>query len=560
MATARITGILITLLSTVSLYSAQPKSLEQLQREFVDWRFGMYLHFGIETFTGDYWEHSTPPDGSGYTLAALDCASWARAAKAAGMAYAVLTAKHHYGFCLWNTSTTTYSCMNYGLKRDVVREYMDAFRADSLIPCLYYSILDAKHGVDGDHSSSSRALWNGKKEFILGQLRELLTNYGKIPLLVVDGWSWRNGHNNLPYQEIREFIKELQPECLVYDHSGVSEPWENDIVIFEEPKGVYAPTTNTYAATQEQTIYGNSTWFWKANNTPISTSSIVDHLNKLQERYVTFLLNCPPNRNGTMDQNIVSRLAEVGQTWQKNTTRAPLPAQPHVVEHPVTPVSALGNTGSSAWSAIDAWNDIYSATSVGQSLWTGSGSLPQSVILDLGIKYYNLEILTCLPRQDFVGGGVPVTQGNITGYNVYLSDDNSTFTKVAEGTWASDKTLKTVEWIPAYGRYVKIEATTAYGSNNAVINDITVGGRLNKPSTTPVGVAFRGATSQRARYDRTVFTISSGIFRKDREPASVYSLYDLFGRTVVRIKPAASAIDVRKNLHMPQKLYVLKKN
>jgi alpha-L-fucosidase len=486
------------------------KPLAQLQSEFVDWRFGMFLHFGIETFTGDYWVNATPPSADKFTLASVDCDNWAAAAKSAGMKFGVLVAKHHYGFCLWNTSTTTYSSMNAGLKQDIVAKYVTAFRAAGLMPGLYYSILDAHAGIDGSRNAYDRTLWNSKKAMIFQQLRELLTNYGEIPYLILDGWAWRMGHNNIPYQEIREFVKSLQPNCLITDHNGMTEPWENDVFMFEEPKGVYAPVGNTGAAIQGQTI--NGSWFWTGTGTVKSTADIVDHLTKLQPRYCNFLLNCPPNRSGVLDAGMVTRLAEVGKNWTP-ATRDPLPAPAHVVEHPVTPIGATNQSGANAWTAIDGFADVKNSTTISQSLFTGSGVLPQSITLDLGAKYNNLEILAYFPRQD-QSGGTYTTTGTITGYKVLVSDNNSAFQQVASGTWSGDKKLKIAEWTPpASGRYIRLEATATVGNGNAIVSEITVGGSLDMPtdaaSTALVGRAkkafsFRPGYRQRNVIGRKV--------------------------------------------------------
>jgi alpha-L-fucosidase len=472
------------------------KPLDQLKSEYMDWRFGMFIHFGIETFTGDYWASKTPPAPEKFTLKAVDCKNWADGAKSAGMKFGVLTTKHHYGFCLWNTATTTYSSMHYGLKKDIVQEYVTAFRAAGLLPALYFSILDAKEGVSTSNLAYSRTMWDSKKALVLGQLRELLTNYGEIPLIVFDGWAWGSGHNNIPMQDIRELVKSLQPNCLISDHDGMTEPWDVDVLMFEEPLQVYAPVGNTHAAAQGQTINGD--WFWKDDDNITSTANILDHLTKLQPRYTNFLLNCPPNQNGVLSQGILSRLADVGKSWTP-MTRAALPAQVPGLEHPITAISATDNTGASAWKAIDGYNNVNSGTDISQTIWTGSGSLPQSVVLDLGFKYYNLEMLAYMPRQDQGSNGFN-TSGTITGYKIYVSDDKGTYTQVASGTWVATKTLKTAQWSPAAsGRYVKLEATTTSGNVSAVINDFSVGGKLNIPSTSSTGIGDkRGKRSRRA--------------------------------------------------------------
>ena len=295
----RALAFIAALLISAPLYAAP---LDSLQRAYTELRYGMFICFGIETFYGgDYWNNPTPPAQNVWNLTSLNCKNWADAAKAAKMKYGLLTTKHHWGFCLWNTATTTYNCMNSGaLRTDVVKAYCDAFRADSLLPGLYYSMFDAHDSINGVYSSYSPALWNKKKAFIEQQLRELLTNYGPIPLLDIDGWAWQMGHNTIPYQEIRDFVKSLQPDCVIADHDGVGQPWDDDIVLYEEPKGVYCPPTNTNAAHQEQTIVtqASGSWFWTGGGTYMTTANILSHLTNLEPRHCNFLLDCPPTTAG----------------------------------------------------------------------------------------------------------------------------------------------------------------------------------------------------------------------------------------------------------------------
>ena len=86
------------------------------------------------------------------------------------------------------------------------------------------------------------------------QLTELLTNYGAIDILVFDGWSWKMGHKAMPYQEIRELVKSIQPNCLLLDHTHFMSPWDADVAAIEEPKGAFVPADNTFPATQGQKI------------------------------------------------------------------------------------------------------------------------------------------------------------------------------------------------------------------------------------------------------------------------------------------------------------------
>src|ERR1700759_1222219 len=122
----------------------QQKPLHELQQQFVDLRFGMFIHFNIPTYMNQDWaDPDAKPDIFNPTK--LDCDQWAKAAKSANMTYGCLTTKHHSGFCIWDTKTTDYNVMHSPLHRDVVREYVDAFRAQGLKTLLYYSILDTHH-------------------------------------------------------------------------------------------------------------------------------------------------------------------------------------------------------------------------------------------------------------------------------------------------------------------------------------------------------------------------------------------------------------------------------
>ncbi|MCE6996166.1 alpha-L-fucosidase [Saccharothrix sp. S26] len=112
-------------------------NLHSLQQAFVDMRFGMFIHYNMATYSDEEWA-SPNLNPRLFAPTALDCAQWAATAKAAGMSWAALTTKHHDGFCLWPTEQTGYNVMNSSTPRDVVREYVDAFRAQGLKPCFYF--------------------------------------------------------------------------------------------------------------------------------------------------------------------------------------------------------------------------------------------------------------------------------------------------------------------------------------------------------------------------------------------------------------------------------------
>ncbi len=441
------------------------KPLEELQRDFAELRYGMFIHFGILTYTGSWSQKNL--DISKFNPENLDCGQWAYAAKAGGMKFGVLTTKHHDGFALWPTQTSDFSVKAIpwrGGKGDVVREFVDAFRAKGLQPGLYYSVWDNTKGI------GNKPVTEADIEYVEEQLKELLTNYGPIPLLVLDGYSWKMGHKAIPYDRLRAFIKSLQPNCLVIDHTHLQCLYDNDLAVFEEPKGVFAPKGNKVASAQDQKIIGGNDWFWGPSTemeNPMSLKDLVEgHLIPLEERYAVFILNCPPNRQGLMDGKIVTRLAEAGAKWKPNMKRKPLPAQGPQNELPVTPESAAATSGNASF-AIDAINDSYF-----YSVWESDKQLPQSITLDLGKSYPDIGVLCYVPK--YITVEKPTDEGAITSYEISVSVDNADFKKVAAGKWAADSAMKTVAFGAVQARYVRLTAVSAK-DGFAAATEISVG-------------------------------------------------------------------------------------
>jgi alpha-L-fucosidase len=449
--------------------SSPPMPLEDLQRAYVDLRFGMFLHFGILTYTGTWSQANL--DITQFNPTKLDPEQWADAAVAAHMKFGVLTTRHHDGFALWPSAASNFNVGHIpwmGGKGDVVRAFVDAFRKKGLVPGLYYSVWDNTEGIGNGPITPAQLA------YVTQQITELLTNYGPIAILVFDGWSWKMGHNAVAYEKIRQLVKSLQPNCLLTDHTHLASPWDVDIVNFEEPTGTFAPPTNTYAATQEQKINasGGNDWFWAPSIGNLMTSAtIVDgHLKKLEPLWTNFLLNCPPNRDGLLDATIVSRLAEVGMAWTPNAARAPLPPQGPQIERPYTPVAATATSGV-AQNAIDGINDTNRFT-----IWQTAGTLPQSITLDLGQARADVGMLACVPRY---AAGKGITDGNVTSYIISTSTDGSTFAEAARGTWPADGAMKVATFPPATARYVRFDVVEASGGSGAV-TEITVGAASGK--------------------------------------------------------------------------------
>ncbi|MEO6849447.1 MAG: alpha-L-fucosidase, partial [Mucilaginibacter sp.] len=181
---------------------------------WTDARFGMFIHWGLYSQAARHeWvkhnEHMTNAEYQKYfdefNPDHFEPKKWAKEAKAAGMKYAVLTTKHHEGFCLFDSKYTDYKATNTQAKRDLVKEFVDAFRAEGLKVGFYYSLLDWHHPdytmddahplvqVDKSQANYDR-LNKGRdmdkyRQYLHNQVAELMTKYGKIDVLWLD-WSW----------------------------------------------------------------------------------------------------------------------------------------------------------------------------------------------------------------------------------------------------------------------------------------------------------------------------------------------------------------------------------
>ena len=350
----RISFLLLCLLgfSTISFSAdkilANPLSV--LQQQFLDLRFGMFIHFNIPTFgQADWPDPNLSPRVFNPTN--LNCNQWADAAVSAGMTYGCLTTKHHSGFCIWPTKTTDYNVMNSPLKRDVVKEYADAFRKKGLKVFLYYSILDTHHNI--------RPGWISKEntQFIKDQLTELFTNYGEITCLVIDGWDagWsRISYEEISFAEIYNHIKSLQPNCLITEHNAGKYPSDElfytDVKHYEQNAGQkVSKETNMLPA--QAGIPININWFWKETSAAETVKKakyiVEENLIPLNNAHCNFILNVAPNKFGLIDENALTELKEVGKIWKHGGPVAKLPffKQPIIASN-----IAKGKKINSSWS------------------------------------------------------------------------------------------------------------------------------------------------------------------------------------------------------------------
>ncbi|MCX7818431.1 MAG: alpha-L-fucosidase [Kiritimatiellae bacterium] len=304
---------------------------EAFRREFLTWRFGMFIHFDIATFNEREWSNGYE-DPTSFAPTNLDCGQWADAARTAGMRYAVLTVKHTGGWCLWPTALTrshgATALRNFRDGRgDLVREFVEAFRARGLKVGFYYCFPGNYTGRCGNPplAAGQRDLCGLPPEaagdflgFIRAQLTELLTGYGPVDLLWID--QYRNRYTGAQWPELLAHIRRLQPGCVVVANNARNFA-DSDIHSYEYPWARHAdpahalpPPTNTAAAEVSDKL--GPGWFWSSRETAQTIQTpeqVVEMVRLCNSRRANYLLNVAPDRTGRIPEYSVQCLRRIGE-------------------------------------------------------------------------------------------------------------------------------------------------------------------------------------------------------------------------------------------------------
>lgn len=320
----------------VSTNRAADALLTPEQRDFMTWRFGMFVHFNLGTFANLDWAGGYE-DPALFNPGKLDCRQWADVAKAAGMKYMVLTVKHTEGIALYDSALTSHDITlftNYQSGHgDIVRDFVDACRSRGLKVGLYYCFpgdySDAKHhnapppGQPNLHGMPPEAAGD-YTGFIKKQLAEMLTNYGPIDLLWIDQYS--NPYTGRDWQEIKDYVKSLQPHCLVLANNARSLS-DSDVLSCEFPWQHKMPPVDNQLPTEVcDVIQTGQRWFWTEVKDPSglqSADDIVARLKLCNARNANYLLDVPPDRDGLISGPQLERLREVARLLNIGNTNAP---------------------------------------------------------------------------------------------------------------------------------------------------------------------------------------------------------------------------------------------
>lgn len=290
---------------------------------FTDARLGMFVHWGLFSLAARhewvksrermsdaeyeaYREHFDPDR--------FDPREWARTAKAAGAGYVVLTAKHHDGFCMWDSKLTDYTVMNTPYGQDVVAEFVEACRAEGLRVGIYYSLIDWHHPefpVDGTHPQrdddefKAAAVDREMREYrsyLHAQVRELLTGYGQIDYLFFDFsythrpdyWGGK-GAKDWDAENLLAMVKELQPGIIVNDRLGIP----GDIVTPEQYQPIEPMKRDGVKVAWEACQTLNGSWGYDRDNLDSKSSeSLLKLLIDGVSKDGNLLLNVGPDGRG----------------------------------------------------------------------------------------------------------------------------------------------------------------------------------------------------------------------------------------------------------------------
>jgi len=392
----------------------------------------LFLHFGVNTFSNREWGDGTE-DPKSFAPTRLDARQWARTAKAAGFRAMILTAKHHDGFCLWPSKTTSHTVAASPWRDgrgDVVREFVTACRAEGLRPGLYLSPWDRHEPTYGDSPRYN--------DLYCTQLTELLTQYGEIHEVWFDGANGEgpNGKKQTyDWPRVWGLVQKLQPKAVIFSDAGPGVRWignENGVAgetnwSTVDPSVVPVPGTTGRAATLMMQRGDPQGTVWRPGETDVSIrpgwfhhpaeDARVKTADQLVGLYFTsvgrnskLLLNVPPTRDGLLHEADVSRLAEM---------RAKL--------------DAMFKTDFVKGRRV-TWRSTGERSSIGE--------------VDLG-RSSTVSIIDL--RED-------ITRGQIVAqYHVDVADNDGQWQTIARGTTIGYRKLDRVTRVPARGVRVMID-------------------------------------------------------------------------------------------------------
>ena len=314
-------------------------------------RFGMFIHWGIYALAArhEWVKNRDEIDDRGYQKYfenfdpdLYDPHDWARRARAAGMKYVVLTAKHHDGFCLWDSKATDYKATNTPHGKDVLAPFVEAFRAEGLKIGFYYSLLDWHHSdftIDMYHPLRNRedaAVLNQGRDmkryaaYMREQVTELLTNFGKIDIIWFDfsypGRTYKDmpgkGRDDWQSLELLKLVRRLQPDIIVNNRLDLDTSAMPDVITPEQYTPRTPPLINGREPTWEMCHTFSGSWgYYRDEESWKSPEQLIQILIDGVALGGNLLMNVGPTARGTFDQRAIDAL-DAYADWMRLHSRA----------------------------------------------------------------------------------------------------------------------------------------------------------------------------------------------------------------------------------------------
>ena len=346
--------MLVSLLSSAGYSQKKIWDETEAQKEermswWTDARFGMFIHWGLYAQPARHeWvkkrERISEEDYQKYfemfNPDLFDPHDWAKKAKAAGMKYAVITSKHHEGFNMFASEYTDYNIMNTPYGKDIIGEWVEAFRAEGLGVGFYYSLIDWHHPeytIDRMHPRSAQTqeeydALNKDRDmakyrlYLKNQVREILTNYGKIDILWLDysfPGKFGKGQNDWGSVELLKMVRELQPGIIVNDRADIKEyagGW--DFTTPEQVKLQKWPEMDGKKIPWETCQTFSGSWgYYRDEHTWKDNKQLLVLLIESVSKGGNLLLNVGPTARGTFDDRADKALSDMGE-WMKYNSRS----------------------------------------------------------------------------------------------------------------------------------------------------------------------------------------------------------------------------------------------
>jgi len=345
---------------------------------FRERRFGMFVHWGIYALAArNEWmrnrEKTTDADYRRYfdhfDPDLYDPAAWVAQAEAAGMRYGVITAKHHDGFCLWDTDSTDFTVSRTARGRDLIGPFLAALRERDMGAGLYYSLIDWHHPqfpIDGLHPLRDTPEANAGRDiavyrdYLHAQVRDLLTRYGRIDQLFLDFSyvghvhegevvSGGKGAADWGSAELLATVRDLQPEILVNDRLDIP----GDIVTPEQYQPSAPMTVDGRPVLWEACQTLNGSWGYDRENRDFkSVGMLLRMLVDTVAKDGNLLLNVGPNARGEIDPASAGILRGIGR-WMRLHQRSIYGAGPS--EHAAPPDCRYTQRGNRLYLHLFAW-------------------------------------------------------------------------------------------------------------------------------------------------------------------------------------------------------------